>query len=312
MFNIVQKRRWYYIASGILILLGVAAMIVSTIQFGTPVRLGVDFTSGSRLEIHFEEPVTEDDLRAVLAAYGMEEARIQRLGNLEENIWQIRLSETDPEQIRALQSDLDEQVAPVDEDLTYSRTVSPTVGGEVTQAAATAVLVASVIILGFIWWSFRRVPHAFRYGVVAIIGMLHDLLIALGFYAVMGIVRGWEIDALFLTAILTVIGFSVQDTIVVFDRIRENIPRYRGEPFERVVNRSILETIHRSLATQLNAIFVMIAIIIFGGETIRPFITAMLVGMISGTYSSIFIAVPLIVTWEQTIRGRRARARATS
>jgi preprotein translocase SecF subunit len=123
--------------------------------------------------------------------------------------------------------------------------------------------------------------------------------VALGFFAIMGLFRGWEVDALFLTAILTVLGFSVQDTIVVFDRIRENIRRRRGEPFETIANRSILETIHRSLATQLNAIFVMIAILLFGGATIRQFIATLLVGMLSGTYSSLFTAVPLLVVWER-------------
>jgi preprotein translocase SecF subunit len=125
----------------------------------------------------------------------------------------------------------------------------------------------------------------------------------------MGVLAGWEVDALFLTAILTVIGFSVQDVIVVFDRIRENIPRHKTESYEMIVNRSILETIHRSLATQLNAMFVMVAIILFGGETIKPFIATMLVGMVSETYSAIFIAVPLLVAWEKAST-RRALARA--
>jgi preprotein translocase SecF subunit len=128
----------------------------------------------------------------------------------------------------------------------------------------------------------------------------------------MGVVAGWEVDSLFLTATLTVIGFSVQDVIVVFDRIRENIPKHRGEPFETVVNRSILETIHRSLATQLNAMFVMVAIILFGGVTIKPFISTLLVGMVSETYSAIFIAVPLLVVWEKAARRRRAAAQATA
>jgi preprotein translocase SecF subunit len=141
--------------------------------------------------------------------------------------------------------------------------------------------------------------------------MSHNLVIAFGFYALMGIVAGWEVDSLFLTAVLTVIGFSVQDVIVVFDRIRENIPKHRDEPFETVVNRSILETIHRSLATQLNAMFVMVAIILFGGITIRPFITVLLVGMVSETYSAIFIAVPLLVVWEKASR-RRAAAQAAA
>jgi len=307
MFNIVEKRRWYFAASGIAILLGIAAMVLSLVRFGAPVRLSVDFTGGSLFVLHFTEPAGEEAVREVFAAHGLEEAIVQRLGAAEENAWQVRTKEAAAEQVQAILTDLDEQVAEVNRDLLTYETVSPIIGGEVTQAAGTAVLVASFIILAFIWWSFRRVPHAFRYGASAILAMLHDVLIALGFYALMGILQGWEVDALFLTAILTVSGFSVQDTIVVFDRIRENLPRYRGEPFERVVNRSILETIHRSLATQLNAIFVMVAIILFGGETIRPFISTMLVGMLSGTYSSIFIAVPLVVVWELAA-ARRARA----
>ncbi|MBN1954896.1 MAG: protein translocase subunit SecF [Anaerolineae bacterium] len=312
MFNIVEKRRWYFIVSGLLILLGIAAMVVSTARFGAPVRLSIDFTGGSLFVLHFEGPADDASIRAVFAEHGLSDVivqRVQRLGEQEENAWQVRTAEATSDQVQAILADLEAQIAPIDRDLLTYGTVSPVVGAEVTQAAGLAVAVASFIILAFIWWSFRRVPHAFRYGAVAIIGMLHDILIALGFYALMGIVRGWEVDALFLTAILTVSGFSVQDTIVVFDRIRENLPRYRGESFERVVNRSILETIHRSLATQLNAIFVMVAIILFGGETIRPFIATMLVGMLSGTYSSIFIAVPLIVVWERRT-SRRASAQA--
>jgi preprotein translocase SecF subunit len=311
MFNIVERRRWYLIGSGIVILLGIVAMVVSTVRFGSPVRLSIDFTGGSLFVFRFDGPAGEDAIRDVLAAQGLEEAIVQQLGTANQNTWQVRTKEATPDQVQQILSALDDQVARVDRNLLTYETVSPIIGGEVTQAAGAAVLVASVIILGFIWWSFRRVPHAFRYGAAAIVAMLHDILIALGFYALMGILRGWEIDALFLTAILTVIGFSVQDTIVVFDRIRENIPRYRDESFERVANRSILETIHRSLATQLNAIFVMIAIILFGGETIRPFIATMLVGMLSGTYSSIFVAVPLVAWWEEAAR-RRATARAAA
>ena len=311
MFNIVEKRRWYFIGSGIVILLGIAAMIFSLIRFGTPVRLSIDFTGGSLFVFSFEAPADEAAIRQVLADQGLEEAIVQRLGAAGENTWQVRTKEATPDQVQEILSTLEEEVAPVNRDLLTYETVSPIIGGEVTQAAGGAVLVASIIILGFVWWSFRRVPHAFRYGATAIVAMLHDILIALGFYALMGILRGWEVDALFLTAILTVIGFSVQDTIVVFDRIRENIPRHRQEPFERVANRSILETIHRSLATQLNAIFVMIAIILFGGETIRPFIATMLIGMLSGTYSSIFVAVPLLVSWEKSAR-ERAAARAAA
>jgi preprotein translocase SecF subunit len=145
---------------------------------------------------------------------------------------------------------------------------------------------------------FRQVPNPFRYGTTAAIALLHDILILAGFAAIAGLVLGWEVDALFLTAMLTVAGFSLQDTIVIFDRMRENIARRPSERLDVVAERSILETIHRSLVTQLSAMFVMVAILLFGGASIKPFIAALFVGLLSGTYSSIFIAVPLLVTWE--------------
>jgi len=154
------------------------------------------------------------------------------------------------------------------------------------------------------------VPNALRYGVCAITKMLHDVLVLLGLASILGLLAGWEVDSLFLTAVLTVVGFSVQDVIVVFDRIRENIGRRRGEDYETIVNRSLLETLHRSLATQLNAVFIMVALILFGGVTIRQFMAVMAIGMVVGTYSSLFFAVPLLVVWE---RGelRQALARLT-
>jgi preprotein translocase SecF subunit len=309
MFNIVEKRRWYFIFSAVLITLSIAAMVISTIQFRQPMRLGIDFTGGSIFVLRFEQPVTEADLRAVFSDYGG--AILQPLGTPEQHTWQVRMRQVTASEVGSLLTAVETNLGKIDQDALTFDAVEPAVGGEVTRAAGLAILVAALIIVAFMWFSFRRVPNAFRYGVCTIVGMVHNLLVAFGFYALMGLVAGWEVDALFLTAILTVIGFSVQDVIVVFDRIRENIPRHKTEPYEKVVNRSILETLHRSLATQLNAMFVMIAIILFGGTTIKPFIATMLVGMLSETYSSIFVAVPLLVVWEKAA-ARRAVARATA
>jgi preprotein translocase SecF subunit len=173
------------------------------------------------------------------------------------------------------------------------------VGAEVQRAAVVAITVAAIVMLVYIMFTFRQVPNSVRYGASAVFAMVHDILVTFGFIAIMGMLYGWEVDALFLTAVLTVTGFSLQDTIVVFDRIRENIRRRPTEDYETIVNRSILETIHRSLATQLNAMFVMVAILLFGGASIKPFIAVLLVGLLSGTYSSIFNAVPLLVAWEK-------------
>ena len=295
MFDIVGKRRWYFLVSAVVIGLGLVAMSLSLIQYGSPVRLSVDFTGGAMLEVLFEQPVKPAEVRQVFVDRGYSDTSVQ--ATADERMALIRSKPLDPEEKEALKTALGERFGPLEE-LRFD-SVGPTIGQEVTRAASTAVIAASVAILGFIWFAFRKVPNAFRYGTCAILAMFHDILVAMGFFAVMGLVRAWEVDALFLTAILTVLGFSVQDTIVVFDRIRENIHKRRGESFETIVNRSILETIHRSLATQLNAIFIMIAILLFGGATIKQFIATLLVGMLSGTYSSIFTAVPLLVVWEK-------------
>jgi preprotein translocase SecF subunit len=311
MFNIVQKRRWYFLFSGALIALSLAAMVVSYVRFGQPLRIGIDFTGGSIFVLQFEEAVSEEQIREVFADRGLDSAIVQALGSPEEHRWQVRTREVTADEVGEILTALEGQVGALDRDALTFDTVEPAIGSEVARAAGLAILVASLIIVAFMWFSFRNVPNAFRYGVCTIAGMSHNLVIAFGFYALMGIVAGWEVDSLFLTAVLTVIGFSVQDVIVVFDRIRENIPKHRDEPFEMVVNRSILETIHRSLATQLNAMFVMVAIILFGGMTIRPFISVLLVGMVSETYSAIFIAVPLLVVWEKASR-RGAAAQAAA
>ena len=300
MFTFVQKRRWFFLFSAILLSAGIIAMIVSAAATGAPLHLSVDFTGGSLLELQFQRAMSPSEVRAVFDEAGLADTTVQTARSEDDVI--IR---TKPMQVGtkdALEAKLRERFG----DFTELRfdSVGPTVGRETTRAAGLAILAASLAILFFIAIAFRNVPNAFRYGVCAIAKMLHDVLFLIGFASLMGLLAGWEVDSLFLTAVLTVVGFSVQDVIVVFDRIRENITRRRGEPFETIVNRSLLETLHRSLATQLNGMFVMVAIIFFGGITIRQFILAMLVGMLCGTYSSLCIGVPLLVVWERGELGR--------
>ncbi|MCB9423340.1 MAG: protein translocase subunit SecF [Ardenticatenaceae bacterium] len=300
MFNLVQGRRNYFIFSGILIGLGIAAMIYSLITTGAVFPLGVDFRGGTRFELQFSQPVTESQIETVFNEFDLSNLSVIALrGEGLENAWQIRSSFVTPEDGQAVLDALETQAAPLLPETTSVQSVSPSVGNEVTRAAFVAIMVAAVVILFYIMITFRQVPNSFRYGASAVAAMIHDLFIIFGFAAIMGMLRGWEVDALFLTAVLTIAGFSLQDTIVVFDRIRENIARRPLEKFETVVNRSVLETIHRSLATQLNAMFVMVAILLFGGASIKPFIAVLFVGMLSGTYSSIFTAVPLLVAWEK-------------
>jgi len=303
MFSLVQKRRWYFVISAILIVPGILAMIYSTIALGSPLRLSIDFTGGSMWELSFSQPLALDQVRAFLAQEGFPDATVQAVGG--DRSLSIRTKHMAVETKRSLQAALAREFGEVAE-LRFE-SVGPIIGYETARAAIMAILASSVAMLFFIAITFRKVPNAFRYGVCAIAKMLHDVLLLLGVASMMGLLAGWEVNSLFLTAVLTVVGFSVQDVIVVFDRIRENIPRRRGESFEIIVNRSLLETLHRSLATQLNAIFVMVAIILFGGDTIRQFISIMLIGMVTGTYSSLFFAVPLLVTWEKGELGRLFR-----
>jgi preprotein translocase SecF subunit len=262
--------------------------------YGTPVKLGIDFTGGTLLEIRLEQAVPPAEVRQVFTDNGFPGTVVQTTAN--DRTFLVRAKPMDPETEIGIMDSLQAKFGPLEE-LRFE-SVGPAVGAEVTRAATVAVLVAALFILFFIVYAFRKVPNAFRYGVCAIVAMLHDILVTVGLFAIAGLVLGWEADALFLTAVLTVVGFSVQDTIVVFDRIRENIPKRRSEDFETVVNRSLLETLHRSLATQLNAIFVLIALLLLGGATMRQFVAVLLVGLLSGTYSSLFNAVPLLVVWE--------------
>lgn len=311
MFSIVQKRRWYYLFSALLIIPGLIIMAYAAVTTGKPFHLSIDFEGGSIYELKFAAAgATESSIREVFSKYGDANPVIQQLGQPEQNRWSVRTNFHDEQDTRLIREELG-ALAPLDQDASRVENVSALVGQEVTQAAALAVVVAAVIITGFIVLAFRQVPDAFRYGICAIAAMLHDILIVAGAMSLCGILFGWEVDALFLTAVLLVVGFSVQDTIVLFDRIRENILKYLGEPYETIVNRSILETIHRSLTTQINVFFVIIAILLFGGESIKQFVFILFIGLLTGSYSSIFIAVPLLVSWEKgeiPLVGRRKAA----
>jgi preprotein translocase subunit SecF len=195
---------------------------------------------------------------------------------------------------------VDEMQARFDSPVTVLRfeSVGPAVGAEVAERASGAVGLAALGILLYITYAFRGIPNAFRFGFAAIIAMIHDVAVVVGIEAIVGHFLGWEVDALFLTALLTVIGFSVHDSIVVFDRIRENQRIHRRLDFETLVNHSIVQTLDRSINTQLTVMLTLLALLLFGGVTTRHFVTILLIGVFSGTYSSIFNAAPLLVVWE--------------
>jgi len=312
MTDIVGKRYWFFALSALVILVGLVGMIISASRFGSPLRLSIDFTGGALMELTFEQPVTPERIRQIFGDHGYGDTTVQTTSD--ERTVLIRSKELQEGEKAIIQAELTNEFGPLTE-LRFEQ-IGPTIGREVTRSATIAIGASALVIMGFIIFAWRKVPHAFRYGVCASVATLHDVLVTIGAFSILGLLFGWEADALFLTAILTITGYSVQDTIVVFDRIRENIPKRRGEPYELIVNRSVLETVHRSLATQLNAIFILVALLFFGGSTIRQFVATLLIGLVSGTYSSIFTAVPLLVVWEKGELGgffRRlfGRSRAT-
>ncbi len=295
MFHLVEKRKWYFLLSAIIIIPGLVAMIYSTATTGLPFKLAIDFTGGSIWELSFPQPVQPAELRQVLADAGLGDTAVTTLGG--GNILQVRMKPLDETEKLRLTDVIKAKFGAEVVERQFT-SVGPAIGREVTQAAVLAVIAASLAIMGFLIVAFRKVPHPFRYGASAVIAMLHDILVTAGIFSILSLILGWQADALFLTAVLTVIGFSVQDTIVVFDRIRENTPKYRGETYTQIADRSLTETLHRSLATQLCAMFIITSLLIFGGGTMKQFVAVMFIGLISGTYSSIFNAVPILAGWE--------------
>ena len=290
--NIVGKRYLFFAISLLLIVPG----IIGVIFWGLP--LSIDFTGGSYAELRFASGQVPnlEDVRALYAGLGVQDA-LPRIGGAD--ILIVRSEQidnaTNDQIVEALAERFGSQVT-----VLRFETVGPSVGREVASRAAFAIGLASVGIMLYIWYAFRGVRNAYRYGVSAIIAMIHDLAVIFGAQALLSHFLGWEIDSLFMTAVLTVAAFSVHDTIVVFDRIRENAQnRYtRKEGFETVVNKSILQTLVRSINTQLTVFLTLAALLVFGGSTLRHFILILMIGVLSGTYSSIFNASPILVVWE--------------
>ncbi|MHB1132586.1 MAG: protein translocase subunit SecF [Chloroflexota bacterium] len=298
MIDFVGKRYWYFLISLLVIIPGIISLL-------TPpgLKLSVDFTGGTLWEMRFEREVQLADVRAVLAETGLSDAIVQTSG---ERQILVRAREVDAEAQaggrEAIESALRDRFGEL-ETLRFE-SVGPALGNEVGQKAMLAVALASVGILAYISMAFRKIPGSFRYGTCAVIALLHDAFVVLGVFSILGKLFDVEVDALFVTAVLTVIGFSVHDTIVVFDRIRENLSRHAGESFAAIVNHSILQTLTRSLNTSLTTMLVLAALALFGGVTIRNFALALLIGIFSGAYSSIFNASQLLVAWEEGDIGR--------
>ena len=323
MLDIVGKRGWYFVFSALLILPGLLSMILppggwSTLNSG--LRPGIDFTSGSVMDITFTREVTQDEIQQRMDALGHPEALVQSTGRNRVLIRTKRLNEASVEQPEAerelIQKHLEENVASIEKKAFDS--ISPIIAQETVRNTFFAMLAASLFILFFIWYAFRRAPKAYRYGISAVLALLHDTLIVLGIFSILGRVMNMEVNTTFIIGILTVAGYSVNDTIVVFDRIRENVIRHPDRAFPTLVNSSIIETVGRSLNTSFTTFLILLAMLLIGGASIRGLLLVVAIGVVVGTYSSIFIASQFLVIWErgefgQVFRlGRRAPGAAAT
>ena len=327
--DIVGRRGWFYLFSALMLLPGVISLLIPP-----SLKAGIDFTSGSTFTVRFEQQVQKDDLESTLSDLDHPEARVQGTGDNEFVVHtkELRGAGTAPpvgpapptekdsieDALRAKFGNLTDAQgkASATQGFLEFSSISATLSKEIARNAALAVIVASLAIFVYLWWSFRLIPRAFRFGVAAILALLHDALLVVGVFSILGKTLDYEINAFFITALLTVIGFSVHDSIVVFDRVRENVTRGEGRNFSEMVNNSLLQTLGRSLNTSLTLIFAIVTLLLIGGDSIREFLVAMLVGTVTGVYSSVFVASQLLVSWEEDdiprifrkLTGRPARA----
>jgi len=291
--DIIRHKHIFLSISGVLVLASIAALAVWGL------KPGIDFTGGSLLEAEFStERPSIAALRETLASLSLGDIQVQPIG--ERGIL-LRFGYTDEDTHQKILAILGEAAQDAVVSERRFDTIGPVIGREIFRSALVALALAIFGIAAYItfaFWHVSRPVASWKYGIVTLAALLHDVLIPAGAFAALGHFQGIEVGALFMTALLTIMGFSVHDTIVVFDRIRENLRRMKGsEPYERVVNQSIRETLTRSITTSLTVLLVLAAIFSFGGETTRHFALALIIGIFFGTYSSIFVASPLLVVW---------------
>jgi preprotein translocase subunit SecF len=301
MFDIIGKRFWFFAISGIVILIGIVSLGVA----GLPA--GIEFSSGSMLTVQFVQTVDYADFKEEIGNIGYPDAIIQSAG---ENQFLIRTQTLSDVEKQRIESSLSSRFGEVSE--AQFTDVSPQVASETVRNAAIAVAISAIGILLYVTWAFRRMPRPFHYGTCAIVALVHDALIAMGVFSILGAILGWEINLMFITGLLAVIGYSVNNTVVIFDRIRENLTRGTAGKFIATVNNSLVETLSRSVNTSLTTLTVVLALFLFVGSTIQNFVIVLIIGIIAGTFSSICIAPSLLVVWDRKEWWRFIPRRRTS
>jgi preprotein translocase subunit SecF len=302
--NVVALRRWFFLLSGVLVIASIVALFIPP-----ALKPGIDFNGGLAVTVQYNGDVPSDRIHAAISALGHREVIVQETG---EGSFFIRIGGIEPDVLDSEGKIAESERVLVEEalgrlglmEIRGSDIVSGVIGAENVRNALIAVGSASVLILFYITWAFRRVPSPFRYGVSAIIALVHDVVIVLGLFSILGKTIDLEVNAMFITGVLTTIGYSVNDTIVVFDRVRENIGRYNGASIAEIVNISVRETVGRSLNTSITLLVVVLSLLLFAGTSIRPLLYVLGTGVVVGTYSSIFIASLTLVAWESGEIGR--------
>jgi preprotein translocase subunit SecF len=310
--KIIARKRWFFLFSLLLTIPGLAFIAATPLTGGdVGLKFSVEFTGGTVWEFKLEESSEPAIIRDAVVAVGHPEAQVTEGegGFLLLRTKSLDLqsgSAPDPSQpagaeLAKIRGAIVAAAGPIAEEGSLS-TVGPVISQDLTQQALLLVVLGSLGIVLWMTYRFRNV----RFGAAALVALLHDVIVTVGFFAVAGTFFNIEIDALFITAMLTIIGFSVHDTIVVFDRVRENVARYAGAPFAEIVNHSIVQTMGRSLNTTVTVLIPLLALLVFAGGSIRTFVLALFVGILCGTYSSIFNASPLLVWWEERVTARKS------
>ncbi len=291
--NIVKYGKWFLLVSGLLLMPGLISLFVNGLNFA------IDFTGGSVLE--FSAPDSSSQLNNVKSVFEANGVEVEDILINSQNRIVVRSKPIEVQKGADIKTMLETNIAGLKQE--SFETVGPAVGAETTKNSLIALGIACLAIVAYISFAFRNIRKPFsswKFGVSAIFAMLHDALMVIGVFSLLGRFYGYQVDALFITALLTILGFSVHDTIVVYDRIRENLGKLpKSMSFSEIVNFSLVETLNRSLTTSLTVIITLTSLLFLGGESIKYFVTALLIGIISGTYSSIFTATPIVVIWEE-------------
>ncbi|MDD3480991.1 MAG: protein translocase subunit SecF [Patescibacteria group bacterium] len=297
--NLMKHRKWYYVFAMVFVIPSIAGLLLWGL------KPSIDFTGGSKLELR--GTTDQDKAQEFAESNELSGIVIQEVGD---NGLSIRFAEINEEKHRKVSGSIGDFFGDGVEEVAFE-TVGPTISSEITQNAFVSIALASLIIIFYIGYSFRRVPKpasSFRFGITAIIALAHDTIIVVGVFAFLGRFLNIEVDPLFITGLLTVIGFSVHDTIVIFDRIRENLIKKGASELEGTVNLSLLEMLPRTINTSFLVWSILLILFLLGGETTKYFVLTLVIGILAGTYSSLFVASPLLITWQELKKKKKLSA----